>query len=183
MDAIICHHMPLDANLATFLGGPLMWSLPPRYWLSLFCWRRCKQKVRPVVCADRQANRSVTMQRNQEGWRQIDIGYEGSLQSCQTYLHLESRFCITDSKFPTSIAKWMKRESAMVSPISPPLLGNGTLCIWVAAKRQVREHSKTHSKWTWHTPATGWCHCNLTCKPSGIWWFPLPPTRHTLIFI
>ena len=26
MDAIICHHMPLDANLATFLGGPLMWS-------------------------------------------------------------------------------------------------------------------------------------------------------------
>lgn len=90
MDASGCHYMPLDANLATFFGGQLMWSLPPRYWLSLFRWRRCKQKVRPVVCADRQANRSVTMQRNQEGWRQIDIGYEGSLQSCQTYLHLES---------------------------------------------------------------------------------------------
>lgn len=66
----------------------------------------------------------------------------------------------------------------MVSPISPSPLGNGTLCIWVAAKRQVREHSKTHSKWTNTRGPTGWCHCNLTNEFRDLM-VSLPRTRHT----
>lgn len=66
----------------------------------------------------------------------------------------------------------------MVSPISASPLGNGTLCIWVAAKRQVREHSKTHSKWTNTRGPTGWCHCNLTNEFRDLV-VSLPRTRHT----
>ena len=109
--AIGCQWMPLYAigcELGDFFWGAIDVVLRPRYWLSLFRWRRCKQKVRPVVCADRQANRSVTMQRNQEGWRQIDIGYEGSLQSCQTYLHLDSASLIQVPNFHCEMNKTWK---------------------------------------------------------------------------